>query len=59
MGKGIGAKKSVYRENGPLPPPLWGSSVNDLERFRQKQQLKIDCNFQFSIFRLRRKQKQN
>ena len=35
----------------PSPSPL-GSSVNDFECFGRKKKLKIDSNFQFSIFRL-------
>ena len=33
-------------------PSRWGSSVNDLEVLAEKQKLRIDYNFQFSIFRL-------
>ena len=48
-GEGAGGKINVRTDPFPLPP---GSSVNNLECFVRKQKLKIECNFQFSNFRL-------
>ena len=50
-GEGAGGKK--YHANDPSLLSL--STI--LNVLAEKQKLKIDCNFQFSIFRLRRKQK--
>ena len=64
--EGEGAKKFAWRKgdlgggregqkiNVRMDPSLslLGSSANDLICYGRKQKLKIDCNFQFSIFRL-------
>ena len=45
--RAVGVKITVRMGN-----TLLGSSVNDFQCFGRKKKLKIDCNFQFSIFRL-------
>ena len=47
--RALGAKIIVRMDPSPF---LLGSSVDDFECLAEKQKLKIDCNFQFSIFRL-------
>ena len=41
-----------YRANGPLPLSLGYFLSTILNVLADKKKLKIDCNFQFSIFRL-------
>ena len=41
-----------YRANGPLPLSLGYFPSTILNVLADKKKLKIDCNFQFSIFRL-------
>ena len=51
-GEGAGGKKKIYRANGPLPLPSWVVLSMIWNVLAGKQKLKIDCNFQFLIFRL-------
>ena len=55
-GPGHGGGQKTPCEWTP-PPPSWVVLSTILNVLAEKQKLKIDCNFQFSIFRLRRKQK--
>ena len=48
--RALGAKS--YRANGPLPLPSWLVLSTIWNVLTGKQKLKIDCNFQFLIFRL-------
>ena len=48
--RALGAKN--YRANGPLPLPSWVVLSTIWNVLAGKQKLKIDCNFQFLIFRL-------
>ena len=51
MGRGRWGQKN-YRANGPLPLPSWLVLSTIWNVLAGKQKLKIDCNFQFLIFRL-------